>query len=98
MRFVKTAVSARSIVLLIAQVIVGIPAAAQQEVSPDHFDQKPTMSQNQKPAPPARRSASQRQTQAVKQQPAGHKAKPAPGKPAVLNASAATNQTGTQPR
>ena len=96
MRFVRTAVSARSIVLLIAQVIVGIPAAAQQEVSPDHFDQKPTVSQNQKPAPPARRSANPGQT--AKQQPAGRKAKPAPGKPAVLNASAATNQRGTQPR
>ena len=97
MRFVRTAVSARSIVLLIAQVIVGIPAAAQQEVNPDHFDQNPTMSQNQKPGPPARRSASQK-TQAVKQQSAGRKAKSAPGAPAVLKASAATNQTGTQPR
>ena len=95
MKFVRKAVSVRSVVLLIAQVIVGIPAAAQQDVSPDHFDQKPATSQNQKPAPLARRSANQSQT--AKQQPAGRKAKPSPGKPAVLNASAATNQTGTQP-
>jgi len=98
MRFLGKALSARAAVLLVAQTIVGIPAAAQQEVSPDHFDANPAVSQSHKPAPPSRRSANQTTVKGVKQRSAGRKANPGPGTAAVLKASAATNQPTAQPR
>jgi hypothetical protein len=65
MRFVRRVLSARTVILLMTQAIVGLPAAAQQEVNPDHFDQKPAVSQGQKP-PRTRQSASQTKLKGVK--------------------------------
>jgi len=98
MRFARSVFSAKAALLFVAQVSVGLPAAAQQEVSPDHFDQKPAISQGQKPTPQARQSASQSRLKAVKHRTAAPKAKDASAAPPVLKASAAGNQSATQPR
>jgi len=78
---------------LMAQAIVGLPVAAQQEVSPDHFDQKPAISQGHKPAPRSSQSARQTKPKGVKRQ-----AKDASAAQPVLKASAARTQPATQPR
>jgi hypothetical protein len=100
MRFARTILSARTAILLMAQLmaqaIVGLPAAAQQEVAPDHFDQKPAISQGHKPAPGSRQSARQAKLKGVKRTSAAAKAKDASAATPVLKASAARNQP--QPR
>jgi hypothetical protein len=97
MRFVQRVLSKQTVIVLLAQAIVGLPAAAQQEVNPDHFDQKPATSQSHKPAPQARQAASQTKLTGVKHRSAAPKAQDASATP-VLKASAARNQPATQPR
>jgi hypothetical protein len=75
MKFVKQSV--RGIGLLFAAVVaLTISMAAQQEVSPDHFDESPVVAKKSKPAPtPAKHVAAKKPSPATS---AVLKSKPAP--------------------
>jgi hypothetical protein len=99
MKVVKNAVSLKTAVLLFAGIaVLGMPAAAQQEVSPDHFDDKPAAAQSHKPAPQASKAASAKtKNTASNHRSADPKSKPASQPSSTLKAEAA-GQTGANPR
>ena len=79
--------------LLFAGLALAVPAVAQQEVSPDHFDDQPKAAQS-KPAP--------HKTAATSAKPAtiqaSDKAKSKPVVTAVLKAEVAKSQASQNPR
>jgi hypothetical protein len=99
MRFVKKAVSLKTAGLLLAgAALLAVPAIAQQEVAPDHFDEKPSVSRPHKPAPQARKTTDAKTTRsAVSQAAPAPKSKAATRAPSVLKADAA-GQAGSNPR
>jgi hypothetical protein len=85
--------------LVYAALLVGglltMPAIAQQEVSPDHFDDHPAVSQGRKPATPSHKTAGSQTAHAA---PVSAKPKSKSAQSPVLKADAGKGQTGQNPR
>ena len=64
--------------------LLTVPAAAQQEVAPDHFEDHAAVAQGKKPAAKSQASAARRRTSTT----ASAQAKPKNAQPAVLKADA----------
>lgn len=64
--------------------LLTVPAAAQQEVAPDHFEDHPAVAQGKKPAAKPQASAARRRTSTT----VSAQAKPKNAEPAVLKADA----------
>jgi len=62
MSFTREVISLKTIVLFLAGCLT-VPAAAQQEVSPEHFERTPKAVQPHKPSPQAHRATSAGNTQ-----------------------------------
>jgi hypothetical protein len=62
MSFIKKVISLKTVVLFLAGCLT-VPAAAQQEVSPEHFERVSKAAQSHKPSPQAHRTASAGTTQ-----------------------------------
>jgi hypothetical protein len=89
MKFVKQAVQAMAL-LFAAVVVLSTSMAAQQEVSPDHFDDNPVVVKKSKPA--------SKQVAAKKPSPSNHavlKPKPAPAQHASAQNNSAPVQTAS---
>jgi hypothetical protein len=92
MKSVKNSVQAMAL-LFAAVVMLSISMAAQQEVSPDHFDDNPVVARKSKPAP-----AASRQVAVKKPSPSNHavlKPKPAPAQHASAQNNPAPVQTAS---
>jgi hypothetical protein len=62
MSFTRKVISLKTVVLFLAGGLT-VPAAAQQEVSPEHFERMPKAAQSHKPSPQAHRATSAGNTQ-----------------------------------
>jgi hypothetical protein len=92
MKSVKNSVQAMAL-LFSAVVVLSLSMAAQQEVSPDHFDDNPVVAKKSKPAP-----AASKQAAAKKPSPSNHavlKPKPAPAQHASAQNDPAPVQTAS---
>lgn len=97
MKFQKKAVSFQIAGTLLAGVaLLAVPVMAQQEVAPDHFDEKPSVSQGRKPAHQSHKNAAKTKGVAPSHT-RETKSKTAQAAP-VLKADAATNHTDANPR
>ena len=67
MNLVRKFISLKAAGLFLAGFLT-VPVAAQQEVSPEHFDQKPSAAKTRKPSPQARKAASAKSTQSASNQ------------------------------
>jgi len=76
--------------MLFAVVLSSIPMLAQQEVSPDHFDDNPVATSKSKPAP-----KQTKQVAAKKPSPVSHAAVKPKAQPASAQSSAAPVQTAS---
>ena len=67
MSLVRKFVSLKAVALFLAGFLT-VPVAAQQEVSPEHFDQKPSAARTRKPSPQARKAMSAKNKQSASNQ------------------------------
>jgi starvation-inducible outer membrane lipoprotein len=89
MSFTTKAISLKTVVLFLAGCLT-VPAAAQQEVSPEHFERTSKPAESHKPSPQARRASSAGTTQN-----AGKQAAPAAkAKKKILAASVVKTNAG----
>ena len=67
MKLARKFVSLKTTALFLAGFLT-VPMAAQQEVSPEHFDQKPSAAQTRKPSPQPHKATSAKSTQSASNQ------------------------------
>jgi hypothetical protein len=67
MNLVRKFVSLKAATLFFAGFLT-VPMAAQQEVAPEHFDQKPRAAKSRKPSPQARKATNGKSTQSASNQ------------------------------
>jgi hypothetical protein len=94
MNFTKK--SFRASGLLLAAALLSVPMIAQQEVSPDHFDEKPAAVKKHKPATSAAKPSAAKRSDSSNR--VASKAKPAPAQSASLQTDSAPVQTAANPR
>jgi len=75
--------------------VLAMPAFAQQEVSPDHFDDHPAAAQSRKAAPSHKAAGPKAQHSTT---PASAQAKPKPVEKEILKADAGKGQASQNPR
>jgi hypothetical protein len=95
MNFTKKSFCASGL-LLAAAALLSVPMIAQQEVSPDHFDEKPSVAQKHKPATRIAKPSAARKSDASNH--AASKAKPAPAQSASLRTVESPVQSAANPR
>jgi hypothetical protein len=94
MKFVKKPGLLHAAVLFAG--LLAIPAFAQQEVSPDHFDDQPATAQGRKQASPSHKASAAKAQHATA--PVASQAKPKPVEAVVLKADAGKGQPSQNPR
>jgi hypothetical protein len=67
MNLVRKFVSLKAAALFFAG-FLAVPMAAQQEVAPEHFEQKPSAAKARKPSPQARKATNAKSTQSASNQ------------------------------
>jgi hypothetical protein len=92
MNFTKKAFRASGL-LLAASALLSVPMIAQQEVSPDHFDEKPAVVKKHKPATSAAKPSAAKRSDSSNR--VASKAKPAPAQSASLQTEP---ETAASPR
>jgi len=94
MNFTKKSFCASGL-LLAAAALLSVPMIAQQEVSPDHFDEKPAVAKKHKPATSAKPLAAKK---ANTSNHAASKVKPAPAQTASLQTDGTPVQAAANAR